>query len=207
MSERMMWGKSIKDIKLKWYPAIATIVGASTLLIGTWFFFERSLPNSSTQQAELSGFPTSSPDVTALPEQKPSIMPSASPSAGETVQPLPTEPASAIAIRQGILRVSNPTNHPVRVALLSQKTTAENATKSNLSYDMPAHWDFEPGEGSTKGLLLSLPNRNLKLRTGDVLVAFAQDGSRKYWGPYVVGETSVPVWNSKTAEWQLTLYP
>jgi hypothetical protein len=36
-------------------------------------------------------------------------------------------------------------------------------------------------------------------------VAFAQDGSRRYWGPYVVGETSSPEWNPQTQEWQLVL--
>jgi hypothetical protein len=62
-------------------------------------------------------------------------------------------------------------------------------------------------EGGSKGLLLSLPQETLKLKKGDVLVAFAQDGSRQYWGPYVVGETPSPVWNQKQAEWQLVLKP
>jgi hypothetical protein len=62
-------------------------------------------------------------------------------------------------------------------------------------------------EGGSQGLLLSLPQETLKLKKGDVLVAFAQDGSRQYWGPYVVGETPSPVWNQKQAEWQLVLKP
>jgi hypothetical protein len=112
--------------------------------------------------------------------------------------------AEASGIQQGTLRVRNPSEHPVRVAVLLKKPTAKETASS---YEPPAHWDFDPGEGSTKGLLLSLPNRRMKLKTGDVLVAFAQDGSRRYWGPYVVGETPTPAWSAKTAEWQLTLEP
>jgi hypothetical protein len=56
-------------------------------------------------------------------------------------------------------------------------------------------------------LILSLPQGNLKLKQGDILVAFAQDGSRRYWGPYVVGETTAPILNRKTSEWQLILQP
>jgi hypothetical protein len=78
---------------------------------------------------------------------------------------------------------------------------------ANSPYAEPAHWDFAPGEGSRQGLILSLPNGNLKLKQGDILVAFAQDGSRRYWGPYVVGETAAPIWNSKVSEWQLILQP
>ncbi|NJP08886.1 MAG: hypothetical protein HC866_04885 [Leptolyngbyaceae cyanobacterium RU_5_1] len=115
----------------------------------------------------------------------------------------------AIAPRQGTLRVGNLTEHPVRVALLIKK--AGKAAAADLddqsSYEPPAHWDFEPGEGSINGLIVSLPNRSIKLKKGDILVAFAQDGSRRYWGPYVVGETSTPNWSPKVAEWELTLEP
>jgi hypothetical protein len=89
----------------------------------------------------------------------------------------------------------------VRVALLAQ-----NAADEQPNYLKPAHWDFAPGEGSRQGLILSLPDGDLKLKKGDILVAFAQDGSRRYWGPYVVGETTLPVRNSKS-EWQLILKP
>jgi predicted GH43/DUF377 family glycosyl hydrolase len=70
---------------------------------------------------------------------------------------------------------------------------------------VPAHWDFAPQEGSQKGLLLSLPKVDVKLEKGDIVVAFAQDGSGGYSGPYVVGETQVPVWDSQKLEWQLIL--
>jgi hypothetical protein len=62
-------------------------------------------------------------------------------------------------------------------------------------------------EGGSQGLMLSLPQGNLKLKKGDILVAFAQDGSRLYWGPYIVGETPLPIWNQQKAEWQLILQP
>jgi hypothetical protein len=110
---------------------------------------------------------------------------------------------------RGGLRVSNQTNEPLRLALLARQSTAQNkdSVASKTPYDIPAHWDFAPQEGSLKGLILSLPQGNLRLDKGDILVAFAQDGSRRYWGPYVVGETSSPVWNGKSQEWQLVLEP
>ncbi|MBU7583204.1 MAG: hypothetical protein KAF91_09910 [Nostoc sp. TH1S01] len=105
---------------------------------------------------------------------------------------------------QGTLRMSNQTDQPVRLALLARQLKGKSSAESK-SNDIPAHWDFAPQEGSGKGLLLSLPNGNLKLEKGDILVAFAQDGSRRYWGPYVVGETSLPTWNAQTKEWLLVL--
>jgi len=100
----------------------------------------------------------------------------------------------------GHLRVSNRSEHPVRVALLSKRQAKE-------SYGKPAHWDFAPGEGGGKGLMLSLPDGNLQVKRGDILVVFAQDGSRRYWGPYVAGETPSPAWNNTAVEWQLILQP
>ncbi|MBD2355277.1 hypothetical protein H6G41_11715 [Tolypothrix sp. FACHB-123] len=104
---------------------------------------------------------------------------------------------------RGTLRMSNQTNQPVRLALLARQSKGNSALKNQQ--DIPAHWDFAPQEGSEKGLLLSLPNGNLKLEKGDVVVAFAQDGSRRYWGPYVVGETSLPKWDAQKQEWLLIL--
>ncbi len=105
----------------------------------------------------------------------------------------------------GKLRMSNQTNQPVRLALLARQTGNKGLTGKQA--EIPAHWDFDPQEGSTKGLILSLPIGNLKLEKGDVLVAFAQDGSRRYWGPYIVGETSQPTWNSQAQEWVLVISP
>ncbi|MEH1966243.1 MULTISPECIES: hypothetical protein [unclassified Nostoc] len=113
--------------------------------------------------------------------------------------------SASIAKDQGTLRMSNQTNQPVRLALLARQSGVKGSGTKQTNYDVPAHWDFAPQEGSEKGLVLSLPQNNLKLEKGDILVAFAQDGSRRYWGPYVVGETQLPKWNSQKREWQLVL--
>ena len=109
----------------------------------------------------------------------------------------------------GLLRVSNKTTQPIRLVLLarqlSQKSANINKIKSKIKSTPPAHWDFAPEEGSEGGLVLSLPQANLRLEKGDILAAFAQDGSRRYWGPYVVGETSSPQWQPQGQEWQLVL--
>lgn len=117
-----------------------------------------------------------------------------------TTSPLKSPEPAEVAARQGALRVSNQTDHPIRLALLAQRLPQK-------AYKEPAHWDFAPMEGGNKGLILSLPQSNLKLSKGDILVAFAQDGSRLYWGPYVVGETPLPVWNQQKAEWELAIQP
>jgi hypothetical protein len=116
------------------------------------------------------------------------------------------------AYRSGKLRVSNRSEHPIRLALRVKAEKAQgdkyNEKVSNpLKYESPAHWDFYAGEGGDRGLLVALPSRSVYLKKGDVVVAFAQDGSQKYWGPFVVGETDNPVWNDRTAEWQLVLEP
>ena len=113
--------------------------------------------------------------------------------------------SNAPATAAGSLRVSNQSTHPVRLALLPVQSTAKSGKQP--AYGVPAHWDFAPGEGGSRGLVLALPDGNLKLNRGDVLVAFAQDGSSRYWGPYVVGETGTPLWNSQRSEWQLILQP
>ena len=110
-----------------------------------------------------------------------------------------------VANRAGTIRVSNQTAHPIRVVLRGQDREAQ--TSEMRAYRKPAHWDFAPEEGSEQGLLLSLPNEDLQLKQGDVLIAFAQDGSRRYWGPYVVGETAIPTWEKQGEEWGLVLRP
>ncbi|WRH65450.1 MAG: hypothetical protein RSE13_16410 [Planktothrix sp. GU0601_MAG3] len=109
-----------------------------------------------------------------------------------SLPPLPTN------YHQGSFRVGNLTEHPVRVALLSR--LSPNITE-------PVHWDFAPAEGSREGLILSLPQEDLILKSGDILVVFAPDGSRYYWGPYIVGETSLPTWNPQDQEWELVIKP
>lgn len=137
--------------------------------------------------------PTASPPLAA-----PATTPIATPAA-------PAAPQGAIA-QAGALRVSNQTDHPVRVALLSRPAKTSNTDRPER-YSEPIHWDFAPQEGSTKGLLLALPEgeADLLVQAGDVITAFAQDGSRRYWGPYVVGETVAPVWNATSQEWELVL--
>ncbi len=104
-----------------------------------------------------------------------------------------------------LLRVSNKTTQPVRLVLLARQLSQKSANINKIKSTPPAHWDFAPEEGSEGGLVLSLPQANLTLEKGDILVAFAQDGSRHYWGPYIVGETSFPQWQPQRQEWQLVL--
>jgi hypothetical protein len=103
----------------------------------------------------------------------------------------------------GSLRVRNRSSHPVRVVLLLRSRQQQLAEQP---IDLPpVHWDFAPWEGQVRGLLLALPDRQVQLQQGDVLMAFAQDGSRRYWGPFVVGETKLPVWNQEVQEWEMLL--
>lgn len=196
-----------KRMKSKVYPtAIAALVALPLLLIGlglAWFQIEILVepqdPDSSSTQDLVRGSTQPSPEVSSPAEED-----SPKSAIAKTVEPGNQDPVAA-ANRQGTLRVSNQTAHPVRVALLSQMVKAN--AEQPASYDKPAHWDFAPEEGSAKGLLLSLPDREISLRQGDILVAFAQDGSQRYWGPYVVGETAIPTWGSAAEEWVLILRP
>lgn len=118
--------------------------------------------------------------------------------------------ATAVKTPPRALRLSNQTDYPVRIAFLPKQVGArkqESATIKQSVYGDPGHWDFAPQEGASSGLVLSLPRGIVQLEKGDVLVAFAQDGSGRYWGPYIVGETSAPVWNPQKSEWQLVLQP
>ena len=126
-------------------------------------------------------------------------------------------PTQSSLVFDGSLRVSNQTVHPIRVALLPQQhdvamgdeskndelLAADESFTEAEAYGEPVHWDFVPGEGAVRGLVLALPNRGLEVRQGDVITAFAQDGSRRYWGPYVVGNTSFPKWDADAKEWVL----
>ncbi|WP_126146632.1 hypothetical protein [Synechococcus elongatus] len=94
------------------------------------------------------------------------------------------------------IRVANRSNHPVRVVL--QQAAIAKTTD-------PVHWDFAPQEVGPQGLVLSLPQGELRVQPQDVLVAFALDGSQLYWGPYQVGRDRQPRWNSERQEWQLLI--
>ncbi|XFA74028.1 hypothetical protein RYO59_002292 [Thermosynechococcaceae cyanobacterium Okahandja] len=119
----------------------------------------------------------------------------------EIVSPAPLPPPQPPAMPQPDgLRISNQTAFPVRVVLLA----AEDRFRPDSE---TIHWDFAPMEGSVKGLLLSLPDGTLKLREGDIVLAFTLDGSKRYWGPYVIGENEQLQRDRQTNEWQLTLRP
>lgn len=133
----------------------------------------------------------------------------AAPVIADVAPPPPTQSNLTTTTRQGGLRVSNRSEHSVRVALLLKLPKASSPKVDLPPYEPPAHWDFAAGEGGQKGLIVSLPNRRINVKKGDVLVAFAQDGSQQYWGPYVINETPAPQWQEQTAEWELILedYP
>lgn len=160
------------------YPAItiASLLGLTLLAIAAMQF------SVSVEPA------TDAPPTTARVRTAPAVQPTVATNQNAP----PAKPAASIP---GALTMSNQTDVPVRVALLAR---GKNAVE-------PAHWDFAPQEGSKEGLVLSLPEGNFKLNKGDILVAFAQDGSGYYWGPYVVGESDAPVWDKKRSQWQLTL--
>ncbi len=196
------------------YPVVifASVLGVVGFLLLIWLQFTVRIEPVGSDVALLSE------KKTLLP-QSPSSDAAVSSSAEQIAQakPLPSvkqetpaesspQSSDAKASISGALRVRNQTEQPLRVALLTQSATNSSAT-SKPKYGEPVHWDFAPGEGSSQGLILSLPEGNLKLHKGDVIVAFAQDGSRRYWGPYVVGETDAPLLNRKTSEWQLILQP
>jgi hypothetical protein len=178
----------MKQSKSKWHPAIKFAIVGTIALLGAWL-------------------------VTKLPRIEISVE-SAPPDRAPVIETQPTNSSVAkvdLAVRPtaaaGNFRISNRSTHPVRVALRARSLNDSNAKAKNPAKEFaaPAHWDFDPGEGSASGLLVTLPDRAIKLKKGDVLVAFAQDGSQRYWGPYIVGETDVPRWNPQTNEWELTL--
>jgi hypothetical protein len=194
------------------YPAA---IGVALLGLTVWFLsqfqidiqFEGVPPaiDPSSIEAAPSISPAPSPTPLASPASPaPITSPIGSPAASPAAVPAAPASPQPATVQAGPLRVSNQTDHPVRVALLSRSPKSPENSGADSSGE-PVHWDFAPQEGSTKGLLLALPEgeADLQVQTGDVLTAFAQDGSRRYWGPYVVGETVAPVWNPASGEWEL----
>jgi len=169
------------ESKTKVYPGVlaAVLGGMSALLLSlqAGIWLEPFQP-------ELPVIPSSTSSPVPLPDQLPPQ---------PTVKPSP--------IPNG-LRLSNQTPNAVRVVLMAQDTN-----KGSPIYLQPVHWDFTPGEGGQQGLILSLPAKNLRLKAGDILVAFALDGSQQYWGPYVVGKTAAPAKRGQSGEWYLVLRP
>jgi hypothetical protein len=221
-----MWVKSIKQLKRREVARVATAVvvfGGSAWAIGHWLEPSRSRPAMPEAAANLGAGPESPgepprqasqvanqtlvreavQETTGSEKDGGRVAVSHNKASGNPNVAL--KPKSGIGIhREGRLRISNPTEYPVRVALLPQAPSPV----GTAPYEPPAHWDFDPEEGYTTGLLVGLPNQTrLQVKAGDVLVAFALDGSRRYWGPYVVGSTEIPNWEPKGKEWQLILQP
>jgi len=111
----------------------------------------------------------------------------------------PSPNVTTITSGQGTLRVGNLTPHPIRIVLQSR------ANASNISGSEPVSWDFVPNEGGDGGLQLSLPQARIEVSKGDIIFAFATDGSRIYWGPNVVGESGAVVWQGDRREWSFIL--
>lgn len=112
------------------------------------------------------------------------------------VVPSPSKPQVAKVLppkATGTLTVRNLTIHPVRVVLQSRSALE------------PFNWDFSPGEGKDQGLKLSLSQSPLSIGNGDIIFVFAIDGSRTYWGPMVVGESSSLVWQGERQGWSLAI--
>ncbi len=136
------------------------------------------------------------------------------PLASNVVKPTPgsplwnPNPQNSGSPRPGTLRVSNQTQHPIRLVLLEQpQTLGTGEAKKTKFLKAPAHWDFAPGEGSAQGLVVSLPEGSVSVKPGDISMAYAQDGTLLDWGPHVVSQTTQPVWNSRLQEWQFILRP
>lgn len=207
-------------MKQKVYPTIIGLVGTGLILlvIGRWGMMSWGNLTSSDPSISVPATPTPTP---ANPEPPTAIAPisplpsiAPSPIAPPTPVASPVTPPAAATV-EGRFRVSNQTDHPIRIALLSGTESSEPSDAPPVAaplpdadlYQEPVHWDFAPQEGSAKGLILSLPDGSLQLQDGDIVVAFAQDGSRRYWGPFVVGKTADPLWNAEAREWQLILSP
>jgi hypothetical protein len=228
-----MLDKSVPSITIKLYPL--TLAGAllfSSLSLVSWGLWWFQIYPPGWRNTPESHVPELMPPETVAVKGDPQVWSepvlkgdnaevasTGSPAVLPQSVSVPGDPVAKTAI----LRMGNQTPHPVRLALLQRggtgvipqsrdgkephaKTTPGDTEKSSQDAE-PVHWDFDPGEGGYQGVILSLPQGDLHLRVGDILIAFAQDGSRRYWGPYVVGETSLPFWNTRRSEWQLLLRP
>ena len=192
-------------MKAKLYP-VFLITGSILLSLISLrqFLFHYCVQSIQPQRAKQVALSVSTPLSTTLPKTAVATLPqsdpkpSLTPNVGTTPQKSTASVSTPKPTSPGTFRVSNQSEHPVRVALLS---------RSSRQPTEPVHWDFAPEEGSQGGLILSLPEGDLTLKSGDVLVVFAQDGSRYYWGPYIVGESSFPIWNAQGKEWHLVVEP
>ncbi|HIK16239.1 MAG TPA: hypothetical protein IGS53_13280 [Leptolyngbyaceae cyanobacterium M33_DOE_097] len=201
MAEKFLTSKKTTWMIGGGLASVAIMAGASLVLLSRWMVQE-PLPATNVAQISQTGKATSSAEFEV---ETPELEADAPATVAAPAQPVVKKPsAQAIAAKRGLFRISNPTDYPVRVALLMRKPGKQ---KTADKFELPAHWDFAPQEGSLKGLIVSLPNKAVEVKPGDVITVFSQDGSRRYWGPYVVGETPIPEWNPQVGEWKLTLEP
>jgi hypothetical protein len=203
MAEKFIGLKKTSWLISGGFAIVAVLLGVGWFAVGRWLLQPpapslRNAPSTEPNQA----LPSETDGLSAAPVNQ---MPASPNLPAPTAQPQQRQlNPTKVAARQGILRISNPTDYPVRVALLGRKVSQG---KANDRFKLPAHWDFAPQEGSSQGLVVSLPNQVVEVKPGDVLVAFSEDGSRRYWGPYILGETAFPTWSKQTGEWQLILQP
>lgn len=199
------WKHKPKGLKLNW--VLALLGGVTGLGLLAWMLSPYQIdvlispaPEPTVENADTNA------DTTELPPAVSFAPVETVPTPGSPLwNPTPSSPAPAIA---GLLRVSNQTQHPIRVVLRKQIPVDKAGFSDRPTYEAaPAHWDFAPAEGSQQGLVVSLPEGEVRVGPGDILMVYAQDGSSRYWGPTVVSQTQQPVWNPTQQEWQLIVRP
>ncbi len=121
---------------------------------------------------------------------------SAAASPAPSPPPLALTEDSQVHSQAGPLRIGNRTPHPLRLVALLR-------TGDQVITPKVAHWDFAPGEGSHSGLLLSLGETPLQLQSGDILFGHSLDGTGQYWGPYLLGDSRLPLWSTAQELWIL----
>ncbi|NJK63915.1 MAG: hypothetical protein HC921_15625 [Synechococcaceae cyanobacterium SM2_3_1] len=128
------------------------------------------------------------------------LVPQALPQMLTSPQPHQPEESTNLAPRTGSLRLGNRTDFPVRVVVM---------LRSGDYKDQPQvfHWDFAANEGGSEGLPLSLEEDPLLISPGEIIMAFSLDGSQRYWGPNLVGESLSPFWEPNLEVWSMILQP
>ncbi len=173
---------------------LAAVVGGSGALLVTQLYFSIWIEPSVTAEKAPPVLEVKTPVADATAQDRPEVT-------AQKTPPLSIDP------RTDVLRISNQTQFPIRVVLRSHLNPNHPSPPETPHFKEPVHWDFAPQEGSIGGLKVSVPSGSLQLYQGDVLMAFALDGSQKYWGPYVVGDTPQPTLKQTDAEWHLVISP
>jgi len=173
---------------------LAAVIGGSAALFLTQLYFSVWIEPSITAEKAPPVLEMQPTVPVEMAEDRPEVI---------TEKALP----KSIDPQTDIFRISNQTQYPVRVVLRSHLNPNHAVPTDTPHFKEPVHWDFAPTEGSIEGLKVSVPTGKLQLYQGDVLVAFALDGSQKYWGPYIVGDTHQPTQKKGSAEWHLVIQP